>query len=213
MASKLIMWRPGQRPESKQDALDVYCLLSRALLDMLWCCCCMMMWWSSYFMLGSSLGRAPFKAERGWRCGMQKHIQAMIVVFARSIRSSRQHRRSYTNQNLPKHASSVHNMVVECGKTQYIYLNVAPSTTLLQNLFHLPLSNEAYAQFQELSVILQNLRLSQANGVWSYIWDSPTFSSSMAYKHLIGHPNVHRVYKWLWKSTCQNKRKFFFCQS
>ena len=56
---------------------------------------------------------------------------------------------------------------------QYISLNVAAST-ILQNLFHLPLSNKAYARFQKLSVILQNLQLSQAIDVWSYIWGSPT---------------------------------------
>lgn len=33
-ASYVELGRAGQRPESKQDALDVYCLLPRALLDM-----------------------------------------------------------------------------------------------------------------------------------------------------------------------------------
>ena len=37
------------------------------------------------------------------------------------------------------------------AKNQHISLKVAASTSLIQNLFHLPLSGEAYAQFQELS--------------------------------------------------------------
>jgi len=40
-----------------------------------------------------------------------------------------------------------------------ITLSVAASTPLLYNLFHLPLSPEAHAQFTELSNILQGLHL------------------------------------------------------
>jgi hypothetical protein len=96
------------------------------------------------------------------------------------------------------------------ARAQHISLNVAASTAPLQNLFHLPLSNEAYVQFHELSVILHNLQLSQANDVWSYIWGSSNFSSSKAYKHLIGQRHMHRSYKWLWTSAWQNKQKCFF---
>jgi hypothetical protein len=47
---KFIMWRPETGPESKQDVLDVYCLLRRALLDTLASCSrgmmmMRMMWW------------------------------------------------------------------------------------------------------------------------------------------------------------------------
>jgi hypothetical protein len=36
------------------------------------------------------------------------------------------------------------------------------------------------------------------------------FLSSKAYRLLIGHSSIHRAYQWLWNSSCQNKRKFFF---
>jgi len=40
------------------------------------------------------------------------------------------------------------------SKNQHISLQVAASTLLLHSLFHLPVSAEAYAQFQELVNIL-----------------------------------------------------------
>lgn len=78
------------------------------------------------------------------------------------------------------------------------------------SLFHLPLTTEAYAQLQQLARSFQNLQLQATRDRWSYIWGSSTFSSSRAYRHLIGHRQVHRCYSWLWCSACQHKRKVFF---
>lgn len=91
-----------------------------------------------------------------------------------------------------------------------ITIQPAVQAQQFQDLFHLPLSQEAHAQFLELSLVLQNLNLLPATDNWTYIWGSPTFSSNRAYKHLIGRRQVHQGYHWLWKSSCQNKRKFFF---
>jgi hypothetical protein len=77
-------------------------------------------------------------------------------------------------------------------------------------LFHLPLSTEAYVQFQHMQNMLQSVNLNQTPDQWLYQWGSNLFSSSKAYRLLIGNIPVHQVYKWLWKSSCQNKRKFFF---
>ena len=43
-----------------------------------------------------------------------------------------------------------------------------------------------------------------------YLGGSPFFSSSKAYKHLIGHMVTPPIFSWLWKSCCQNKHKVFF---
>jgi hypothetical protein len=77
-------------------------------------------------------------------------------------------------------------------------------------LFHLPLSTEADVQFQHMQNMLQSVNLNQTPDQWLYQWGSNLFSSSKAYRLLIGNIPVHQVYKWLWKSSCQNKRKFFF---
>jgi hypothetical protein len=36
------------------------------------------------------------------------------------------------------------------------------------------------------------------------------FYTHKAYKSLTGSAHVHPVFRWLWKTSCQNKRKFFF---
>jgi len=88
--------------------------------------------------------------------------------------------------------------------------NTAVSSISLEELFHLPLSVEAFQQFQDLSTALQTLHLSQDNDVWSYRWGSTHFSSKQVYKHLVGHSQTHSSFRWLWTSCCQNKRKIFF---
>ena len=95
-------------------------------------------------------------------------------------------------------------------KTPNILLRYALSVEGPDQIFHLPLSNIA---LQQLTILAQDLdSLQETNGadVWSYIWGSNYFSSSKAYKQLTGHRDIHRSFKWMWKSACQNKHKVFF---
>ena len=80
----------------------------------------------------------------------------------------------------------------------------------IDQLFHLPLSSEAYAQLLLLNDKLDSLQLSNSHDIWNYIWGSPYYSSSKAYKQLTGQASVHASYKWLWKNCCQHKHKVFF---
>ena len=50
-----------------------------------------------------------------------------------------------------------------------------------QDLFHLPLSEEAYAQFIQLQTILQSLQLTDDKDSWGFIWGSNLFSSTRVY--------------------------------
>jgi len=84
------------------------------------------------------------------------------------------------------------------------------STENLQNLFHLPLSEEAYPQFLQLQMLLHSAQPTEEKDIWGYIWGSNFFSSSKTYKHLSGHLQVHAAFSWLWKSSCQSKHKVFF---
>lgn len=83
-------------------------------------------------------------------------------------------------------------------------------TEEFRNLFQLPLSEIAFDQFQELSSYLDSITVTYQSDVWSYIWGSANFSSNKAYKHLMGHTQVHRAFHWLWASSCQLKHKSFF---
>jgi hypothetical protein len=80
----------------------------------------------------------------------------------------------------------------------------------LSELFHLPLSEQAFTQYQQLSSIMDDTNLQNGNDIWGYIWGSNMFTSSKAYRQLIGTRYIHPAHGWLWKSQCQPKRRFFF---
>jgi hypothetical protein len=73
----------------------------------------------------------------------------------------------------------------------------------LHDCFQLPLSEQAFDQYCELELFLQALQP-------AYIWGSNQYSSSKAYKHLIGSQPVHPAYRWLWSLSCQQKHKVFY---
>jgi hypothetical protein len=96
------------------------------------------------------------------------------------------------------------------AKNQNILVQLAATETPFHDQFHLPLPPEAYAQYLQLNDSVQSIQFQQDTDVWTYIWGSSTFSSRKAYKQLIEHRHIHQSFFWLWKSSCQNKRKFFF---
>jgi len=80
----------------------------------------------------------------------------------------------------------------------------------LHSLFLLPLSAQAHSQLLLLHDELDEITLNEEPDIWSYIWNSETFSVSKAYKHLSGFCHPHPAFKWTWKSSCQKKHKVFF---
>jgi hypothetical protein len=89
-------------------------------------------------------------------------------------------------------------------------LSKAHGTATLHDLFNLPLSIEAYNQLQELQPEFSTTALNEMNDNWIYIWGSAQFSSSKAYKTLTGHSQAEPIFRWLWKTSCQEKHKIFF---
>ena len=86
-----------------------------------------------------------------------------------------------------------------------ISLRAASEAQDPSQLFHIPVSEIALQQLLALAQDISTLPETDDKDIWSYIWGSPFFSSSKAYKHLTGHRLVHDAFKWLWKSACQNK--------
>jgi hypothetical protein len=80
----------------------------------------------------------------------------------------------------------------------------------LEDLFHLPLSVHVFDQYCELEIMLQSLHIIEYNDIWTYIWGGSQYSASKAYNHLIGSQVVHPTFKWLWKSSYQQKHKVFY---
>ena len=96
------------------------------------------------------------------------------------------------------------------AKKHLLSLQCAASVTNTSNLFSLPLLTKAFAQFQQIEIILQNLQLSDGVDTWMYIWGSSIFTSTKAYCQLRGRSWSHPIYKWIWKFSCQHNHKVFF---
>ena len=96
------------------------------------------------------------------------------------------------------------------AKNKLLSVQKALEVEPFHRMFHLPLSEEAFQQMELLHQLLQEQYFSDSTDLWHYIWGSPLFSSKKAYLHLTGHAQVHAVFSWLWKSSCQNKHKVFF---
>ena len=78
----------------------------------------------------------------------------------------------------------------------------------LLSMFYLPLSSQAYDEFQDLTTKMAMNPLSIDDDKWSYPW-GPIFSAARYYRHLHAHLDPMPVSKWIWKSSCMMKIKFF----
>ena len=91
----------------------------------------------------------------------------------------------------------------------FSFAQLALNAEALEDFLHLPLSPVAVTQLLQVADLL-TIPASEEKDTWTYIWGTPFFSTSKAYKHLTGYMPVHSFFKKLWKSSCQNKYKFFF---
>jgi hypothetical protein len=83
----------------------------------------------------------------------------------------------------------------------------------LQDLFHLPLSQQAFEEFEQLESLCDNVQAEMhypRHDSWTYIWGSDKFSTTKAYKFMIGEQHAPKFFTWIWESSCQPKHKFFF---
>jgi hypothetical protein len=67
-------------------------------------------------------------------------------------------------------------------------------------MFHTPLSAEAFVQFQALQGLLVNLPYNNQRDKWLCNASSSLFSPQKIYSHLMGNQWTHPIFTWLWKS-------------
>jgi hypothetical protein len=91
-----------------------------------------------------------------------------------------------------------------------IIVQQAHEMSNLYEIFHLPLTSEAFQQYSVLSVEITNLELRLDHDEWTYIWETWQFSVHKTYQALAGHIPTHPVFGLLWRCKCQPKHKFFF---
>jgi hypothetical protein len=87
------------------------------------------------------------------------------------------------------------------------------NTEFLHDLFHLPLSMEAYNEFEKLEDIFaaasEKIQLGEQDS-WTYIWGNNSFSSKKSYNAFIGSQPTPQLFSWLWDTSCQENHKIFF---
>jgi hypothetical protein len=102
--------------------------------------------------------------------------------------------------------------LVTFAKSHTMKVQEVIHTEFLEDLFHLPMSQEAFVEFQHLENICHSASIKTQSGnkdEWTYIWGNNKFSTKNAYKAMIGSIIVPPHFNWLWKSSCQAKHKFF----
>jgi hypothetical protein len=84
------------------------------------------------------------------------------------------------------------------------------STVQMDELFHLPLPNEAWQEYQTLQTIIQDLQVSEGNkDCWSYLWGKTEYSSSKFYNLHYTSLQPPKPFIWIWDSKCSNKLRVF----
>jgi hypothetical protein len=72
-------------------------------------------------------------------------------------------------------------------------LNLPDTTQIVQ----LPLSKQAFRQFQLIQNLLQTRTTNEEPNKWTGGGNSDIYSTKMVYRSLMGHIDTHSVYKWI----------------
>lgn len=80
----------------------------------------------------------------------------------------------------------------------------------LTSHFHLPLSEEAYGEFQDLTSLLEELELNDNSDLWHFPLGAASYKVATAYRLLSGSYNPLPAIKWIWKTCCQLKHNIFY---
>ncbi|KAJ1283790.1 hypothetical protein BS78_03G153800 [Paspalum vaginatum] len=80
----------------------------------------------------------------------------------------------------------------------------------IQNHFHIPLTEQAYQELQELQVKILHVRSQDSqDDVWQYCWGSQIYSSRKFYALPFKSVTPPDTFHWIWKSKCCKKLKVF----
>jgi hypothetical protein len=80
----------------------------------------------------------------------------------------------------------------------------------MEQLFHLPLSEQAWNEYQSLQDIIQGLQITEGDkDCWKYIWGTSDYTSSMFYNLQYIGIDPPKPFLWIWDSRCTNKIKVF----
>lgn len=76
--------------------------------------------------------------------------------------------------------------------------------------FHLPLSEQAQQELDELQGMIQNIQMRDENkDKWHYIWGSQHYSANGYYNFSYKNFQPPKPFLWIWDSRCSNKLRVF----
>jgi hypothetical protein len=99
--------------------------------------------------------------------------------------------------------------LVSFAKNKNISVAIALAQDDMTQLLHLPVSEVAYAQLKNLIQNADQIQLNTEQDIWKYSWGN-TFSSSRAYRIIVGQSQHHPSIRWIWDCFCQPKHRVFF---
>jgi hypothetical protein len=95
------------------------------------------------------------------------------------------------------------------AKNKYISVAQFLLSNNIQKRFHLPISVEAFQEYQELKQLIQQIQLNQSNDNWHYIWGNGIYASSKFYHFPYKNVQPPAPFIWIWETRCCNKIKVF----
>ena len=75
--------------------------------------------------------------------------------------------------------------------------------------FHLPLSQQAYEEYNSMLIDLQSVSLSDCNDTRQYIWGTGNYASQRFYKLCFWYLLPPMTFKWIWQSKVNLKINVF----
>ena len=86
------------------------------------------------------------------------------------------------------------------------------ATNDIYEMFHLPMSTIAVQQRFDLQEVLNNNVGNISSNVGKFYWSNNKYSTKRTYLELSGNPTpgAPKPFKWICKSSCLTKQKFFF---
>jgi hypothetical protein len=80
----------------------------------------------------------------------------------------------------------------------------------IDDIFWLPLSDEAMLELEDLQEILQGFQFDEdSNDIWRPVWGND-YSAKKFYDHIYNMVEGNPIFKIIWKSRCIPRVKFFF---
>ena len=95
------------------------------------------------------------------------------------------------------------------AKNQMISVHDLMSSSQILDEFHLPLSVQAFHEFNEVQGILAGVFLEDEADMWIFSSNKGVYTSNSFYRLQFSHLENHIPSCWIWKSRCMSKHRFF----